>query len=321
MTAAATLALLLLFSCTKSEVQGAVESEDGRQYPVQVSSYLERARTSIPRTKNPGDTLVNPLGEGGCFNMRSYYNIDATHQQPFFSCALFTYDNKKYFVSSPTYYWPVSGTLDFYAASPTTFAPDSVMTVNIRDGKTDFVASMSLGNSRCNAVSMTFGHKLTKLSFAAKGTDTSLSYEITSIKVVADSSAKYRFGSQSDLSAQSWVEVGTSHDTLAYEYFDRDTTQTIAAGESGPQALAGLLMLLPLQDSVSLKVAYKAKYNGTLVADATKTVSLKNTLSKWGINKHVLYSLSLTPDAAPITFSATQSDWTDAGEQNVPESQ
>lgn len=304
---------LLLSSCSKEEWRG-VPDIGAERYPVQFLPYMERSR----QTKaEPGGVQENPLGEGCSFNMKSYYNPDATHSQEFYNCVEYHWDNSRYFVSSPTYYWPANGTLDFYAVSPVSITPDRTMDVTVTDGKADLIAASAHGQTRGEAVNMVFGHKLTKISFSAAGTDPNVSYEITGIKLEANSAATFAYP-DSDDGAGSWSGASTP---VYYEYFAEGGKLVIPVTEESPIPVLpaeGLLMLIPLQTEVELQVTYSVKYGDDQVITTTKTVDISDSVpGKWGINNHVHYILRITPDSTPIIFSASKEDWTDAGEPDV----
>ncbi len=300
-------ALILFFSCSKENVVH-VEgmSEDGR-YAMQFSSYLLQSKNSVPKkgssgTKAQGDPQANPLGDGGTFNMRAWYNPQSSPRRLFYSCVNYSWDNNRYFVSNPTYYWPANGTMDFCAVSPSVFVPDTVVRVTVTDGQTDFLTASQFGCTRSTLSSLVFGHKLNKISFKAIGSDTTLRYQVDSISInVSNSVADYVY------STDSWTNPSTQR---TYSCFS--SAQTVPAGTSTPMPLQGSLMLLPSQSSLEMTIRFKSFYGSVCLHDAQHTIDLSSSLVKWGINKHLCYTFVLGAGDV-IVFSAESDSWADGG--------
>lgn len=99
-----------------------------------------------------------------------------------------------YFVSTPAYYWPNEGQLNFYAYAPameglafthetqtlTGFAPAD----DIAD-QVDFIVATASGSkaNEANGVELTFDHMLSQIEIKAKNTNEAFDYEVAGVRI------------------------------------------------------------------------------------------------------------------------------------------
>jgi len=294
-------ASMALTGCTKNE---AVSVNSGAD-EIGFKSYSGREITK-------GETS---LGEGDSFNVAAYYD-DGSAETVYFESQLYEYStSSSCFVSDPIHYWPSSGTLDFYAVSPASITADKTVAFTA-DGSTDFSAVCLTDQSKAVDASPTlnFGHKLTKVAVKAVGADTqaNLKYVVSSVTITAASQATYT------MSTNSW---GTSNTSKTYTILN---TATDIIGSS-PVTLGDTKYLLPKQGSadysVTASISYKVyqkdatagggSYRCTYVVNNASVDLTASVTAAWGINKSVIYSLTLPANdtEGKITFTATVTDW------------
>lgn len=287
-------ALVALVSCAKVENFVSAGASSGDE--IDFTSYTGRTLT-----KTDGSTFTQS------FRVETF--LSGNPSALYFRAATYRYINGR-FLSDTTRYWPSTGeSLDFYATSPLNYTNtsgasvalmpyDSSFTVTRTDGKTDIVASRIVNQAKVSPVNLTFGHKLTRVVFKAKGADTTKIYKIDSIIITANSTARYEYGA-----TESW---GASSDEYAYTVLGTDVTIPALTGTAQP--VGEPMYLIPNQAAtVKARIRYSI-YDGAFQIDTT-TNAVELDLpadSLWGINKSVVYKLTLnfTSSAAPITFTS-----------------
>jgi len=280
--------------------------DDAGDQPIGFTTY------SIREVTKAGD-----MGEGDSFNVAAYYTSGT--EELYFESQLFTYSTpSSCFISSPVRYWPNIGALDFYAVSPATLTADKTVPSFTADGHTDFTAVCLSNQKRPSSTGdsplLNFGHKLAKVAFKAIGSDTNLKYVISSATLTAGSVAAYTFDKLGD---GSWTVASTS------KTYTAASSKTIGYNTSGTVSFGDPLFLIPSQgtaaETVNLSLSYKvyqkdSKGGDHLVYSCTKSVDLTaSAQTDWGINKSVLYSLTLPASDAShvISFTSSVSDWDD----------
>jgi len=280
------------------------------------SSLMAESDKVIGFTTYTGRTVTKSTDLNQSFNVESFLS-GASSRTQFFTSTTYQYSDNKY-TGDVNHYWPsnTSQNLDFYAVSPLKYtntdstevdltpAADSTIVVTKTDGTTDIVASRTLNapNGTTPApVNLTFGHKLTKVSFTAVGKDTTKKYVITDLKLNANSTSTYQFGA-----SESW---GDSSDEYRYDY----VTDSVTVNNTSKPKSLGTKYLIPKQaDNLTASIWYKV-YEGSTLIDDHSADSVKVTLpvkNVWGVNKNVVYALTIDIKGNLIEFSpVVLEDW------------
>lgn len=126
----------------------------------------------------------------------------------YFENEIFTKNSDNYFVSSPSYYWPNSGKLNFYAWAPCgedgfeLELSSASKTVNLSLGEDisthyDFLVAKAEGNKMDNeteGVQLTFEHMFSQIQVKAKNTHTGYKYSIIGVRLSQiDTDANFNF--------------------------------------------------------------------------------------------------------------------------------
>ena len=167
---------------------------------------------------------------------------------------------------------------------------------------------------------------MTQVNFSIKG-EVGFTYTLTKLELtgVKDQGTFTFDGSKT---AGTWTEVKVSATPTVYAYMG--SVELISNADADvsnlDQSTAALFMLLPqaiAADAVKVKVTYSAKVteeggNGqSTLEDGVKEVSLPAIT--WEKGKRVRYTLSLTSDAAQVTFGEPEwGEWSDAEPQADP---
>lgn len=235
----------------------------------------------------------------------------------YFSNETFSYANSMFSSSTP-YYWPASGTMDFYAANAGTInyaSGAASLSVVANDGTTDYVTAVSKAISKATTVPLTFKHIMSRLTVKVKPYSASdgYDYQVTSVKAYVKGSGKYTFGTTTG-TAGSWSDLKD------YKTYTWTTGLPATTGKSNSAKVISLTQayyVLPATSSsemVTFDVDFKVYKNGVLVADHTGencgTVDINDPGLVMG--KSICYILepSFTgDDAKPIAFTATVTPW------------
>lgn len=170
------IAALALTSCLKDTV---TETNNGRPIDFRVSAQTRATETT---TGNLVTFYVTSLMENGSTYFEDLAFVKGTST----------------FVSSPEYYWPASGSLDFYAYAPAADKLGGTLTIsnteqkltgyspasNISDQK-DFVVATASGNKTQNAagVALTFNHMLSQIEIHAKNLHEGYTYLVKGVSI------------------------------------------------------------------------------------------------------------------------------------------
>lgn len=308
-------AVLLLASCQKSEV---VVSDDGLQ-EISFSAYGGREVTKADPT-----TLTS-----GSFNVAAYYRASSeTTHSSYFTSQKFS-GTASTFSSSPVHYWPVESgvVLDFYAAyepeKETSIGAGETYEMTASTGDVDFMAATLEGQSSSSTHTLAFGHKLTKVGIKIKGDVEGLNYSISDLTMKANSKATYKWFSSTASEKNTWTEA-----TISKSDYDFVPSTAVEFTQSGTNytSIPTVKYLLPKQptsaNSVTMTIKYQIKDGSTVLVDKSSGVTIDltgTTASFWGINKSVIYTLTLNASSSinPIEFTASQGDWTSGSEQSV----
>lgn len=299
------LAVIILAGCAKQET---VPSGTSEERAIEFSPYVDR-----PITKS--DISLTTAG----FRVSAYPTSSNT---AYFENVDFSWDSaKSRYTSSTTKYWPLNGTLGFYAVSPKMNISSKKVAFTGIDGATDFCAASRLNQSYSESgTTLTFGHKLTKLVFrftgdklTGTGANTNLSYVISEVKISALGTSTY------DISTDTWTTPTTSKTYTVTTNGSTAFTATLNSSKATSDN-SYALYLLPGQAATSgtvvLSVKYKVLENGKVIDNKYLTNAATLDLSAnantyWVRSNSIIYTINLAPSssATAITFSANTSAW------------
>ena len=282
---------MVLTGCSKSEI---LETDLDRK-AIGFENFMHRATRATEVTASTLQT--NGFKVSARYNSTSWYfqNLEVS------------YADSKY---STSYYWPESGTMNFYAVYPKQNIDNSLQFVySNTDANVDIVTASATANcatyhnaNPAQQVALEFGHALTQVYFSAKLASTSYKCEVSKIEVICNKEATYTFGSG----------FGTPTTQNTYTYFsDAQNITTTASAVIGSKA-ANSLMLIP-QSGATVKVYYTsidATNNQTISDFSTNSTCKSFTIpAAWLAGKTVKYDMTLPVGANPIEFTATVTSW------------
>ena len=328
----AVAAIALMASCTKTEL---VQTENDLN-PIAFENFIHK-------TTKATSVVTTDLQTNG-FKVSAYYTPTSGTASWYFKNFEVSYADSKY---STTYYWPETGTMDFYAVYPKTFTISDSKTFDYSNtaAKTDIVtATDTEGTGNCathtataSTVALTFNHILTQIYFSGKTTDENYYCKVSKIEVVANGSvATYTFGSgfstPTTAATYPYLNASSGSEFVVPKTTGATSGTAILIGTGTPTVTENSLMVTPNGDGsaaiATVKVYYKSydaatdielhdftKVNGEngATADTFKTFTIK----QWTAGKSVNYAMTLPVGANPIEFTATVSDWATETTVNV----
>lgn len=316
-------------------------------------TYLSRngvisfsAQSHQPTTK-AGELYAYPYHDGiGSFSVdilpNSADNLSGTSQTYMVTNHTFTMGADGIYTSNPQYFWPTTGTLNFYAINPVdkTTQAESVdetsktyqRTVSDWDGTVDLKAAVSIesdksGRGTNKAYPLTFKHITSNVTAKFKAADETkdLTYVIKSLTMTAPNSGTYTFGSETG-SFGSWSIPTESLGT--YNYFATDNSSRTFVNQSTDDVKATVgvaddYFILPTSDgTLTFTVEYEVYQSGKKILSFTtdegtaKTVEV--TSASLGMGKRYTYVLALpASEADPITFTVNKVDFEETVEKDV----
>lgn len=215
-------------------------------------------------------------------------------------------ESSKWACGAEVFYWPGAENVSFYGYSPSTLTctgaetPTLAYTVDADASKQVdlLVTSPKSQNSEGGAVALSFSHALTKMAFQVSGTNSDVTYKITSITINAKSAGNYTFG------------AGWDAGTTPIDY-SVATNVTDIIGDAAATTVGETLMMLP-QQGAKITVAYTYSTTGTGEITATP----KSFTIDWEAGKNLLYTIALDgPSVMDITGEVIDGDWA-----NTPDS-
>lgn len=287
--AAALAAAFTLASCSSDDdaMQGGTQS--------QAKQRAEIAFATASQTRAGGAEITD-------LNTFTVFGTDATGAT-ILDGVSYIWDNADLsYRSTPKYYWPVNGTLNFYAISTpgtrTITSGKPTYAYSNWAGTNDLVAAVALNQSTQVKVPLTFKHILTKVTTSV--TDHSPSgceVRVSRITMTAPNSGKYSFGLTSGAEG-SWAVNASPTTPYAYDY-----NNTTACSDGW--------FVLPTND-VTFKVEYKVYQLGAVLLDCTgsagKTVSV-SLGTQLGKRVDINFVISDGSEPTEIKFTKTISDY------------
>ncbi|MDO4165316.1 MAG: fimbrillin family protein [Bacteroides sp.] len=176
-------AMALVTGCTNDETTEVIDNSAAIKFSAVANSSTRGTATTTSSID--------------AFKTYAYYDDGASSSTSVFmdGITVSKVDNK--WSTASTYFWPESGSLDFYSISPTAYSitkGESAYTIDAFtvasevDNQVDLLYAVNLGETKANhessAVSINFRHALSQIVFAAKNTNSNLKVEIASVSVV-----------------------------------------------------------------------------------------------------------------------------------------
>lgn len=317
------LAVIALSSCTKDSVK---EINTGHAIDFRVSAQTRAAEIT---TGNLQTFYVTALNESGV---------------TYFEDLAFIRSANDVFISTPSYFWPTTGSLSFYAYAPSANELNGTLEISstaktitgfspagtIADQK-DFVVAKATGNKAANqaGVALEFGHMLSQVEVHAKNLHDGYTYLVKGVKIC-------NIASQADFSFTdlSWnLTDGVYSDYVVYYNTPVElgvTAQSVMEKVSTSEGeISDNAMLLP-QNLASNPSDKKAKI-GLYVNAVSKTgmqVFPENgdydwmevaIDTEWEAGNRYVYTLDLTQGAAlgePIKFTMNVTPWNEKSTLN-----
>jgi len=196
-------------------------------------------------------------------------------------------------------YWPLYGSMDFYAVYPTSLAintddPTSPFITFAADGSTDLITARTRVPNQTVA-NISFNHSLALVSIMCKGeSGTALTYKVKKVQAVTSGSADFNFITWSDFSSTKTVDI-----------YDDENGQDISC-DTDFTAVGSSVTVFPTE--MTLIVRYEIYQSGLLIQDIEATAVTPVALYPvMGYSN--IYQCTLSNNASEIQFSVTVNDW------------
>lgn len=242
------------------------------------------------------------------------------------------YYNGSSYTYTPVRYWPDTGnTISFWAYCPyssstvfkatngTVYTRSSTgwpdLCFSVTDGKKDLLTSnrmQSLSRPANNTVSITFNHRLSKISVNICKQDPTSRYTVE-LKAIRFDGIYLSADLRPDAT---WRNYSNRSNFTVYADDPGDNTDDIELSTSNHSFDA--VMLIPqtfAADGAKLHVEYSLSYSGILhertnAFEVDLSTVFSGASSKWDKNKQYTLNLTVVPDD-PIEFTVSWSDWGD----------
>lgn len=253
----ATCVVAILCSCNK-EI-GEVKS------PVVVDSNESKAIVfgfDTPIVKSVAENTVATVKTSG-FNVAGVTSDNTA----LFNCLATWVEEKEWFSTAQTYYYPTGKTMSFFAAVPSTVtvASGAASIAYTNNVDTDLIAASKTGvSASSNKVQLVFDHILSQVNFTAVGSDDQVTYKVKSIKVTAPASGTYTFADGK------WAKGTDSDVTYLNTVTEVSTSSATSLGEAQT--------FLPVQLKVT--VEWDCYSGSVLAASYSKSANFTPTIGK-----------------------------------------
>lgn len=307
------LGLALVSACSKSEADKPVGSISFAPVAAKATKAII-AGTTYP--------------EGETFVVSAYHEGTDAYFEDLTASYSLTQNGIKLWATSQNQYWPLSGSLDFYAYSPSSASSYGVdidatngvtatdYTVQDNTQMTTDLCYASATVADCenhpDSVPLTFSHALTQVVFRVKAAayyttnTTTVNLSMTSLSL----SGIYSIG---DFASGAWTNQNTAY---TYTLSNTETALTYD-GENAPQTSEVCSFLFLPQEipadaciHVGYKVTQRSSGNDYTLENSPVAVRLAGSISDWQPGKKYIYTLSIGMDNV-ITFTASAVGWQD----------
>lgn len=256
-------------------------------------------------TKAFTETTATTL-RGSGFNAAAIFDSDGSAM---FNDAV-AYSDGTYGVPGKKYYWPVSGTMSFYAVYPKSQAisvsTGGVATLSYsHNTDIDLVAAKAANvTRRSTAVMLSFDHILSQVNVKAKGAETTVDYKVFSVKLTDASGGTYTYVNGE------WTPGST---TQAYSVYS--SASGLSVSTSSLTNVGSTMSFIP--GAVKLQVVWKCYNKSTSTVVCEKDVTVDVNLAQ---GKNTTLNLTLPFDSSPLTFDISVGAWTPASQDISMES-
>ena len=298
------IAAMAFASCAKDTVK---ETNNGRAIDFRVAAQTRASETT---TANLTTFYVTAIDEQG---------------SNYFTNAAFT-KIEEYFSSSPVYYWPGSGSLNFFAYAPSATTLGATVTINnttktlagfspaaeITDQK-DFVTASASGSKadETSGVALTFDHQLSQIEVKARNANEGYVYQIKGVRF-AQPVAKADF----DFATSEWTLSTDAADKAVYDVTYNNVVTLNTFAQNIMKSEGDNAMLIPQQlvawdaendQTNANKGAYLSVYAKVTTADGAKVYPKADGMeyawlavpvdTKWEAGYKYVYTLDFTSGA------------------------
>lgn len=301
-------ALGLMASCAEDELMSS-SSLDSNAIAFATKTTAKSANKAMGRAMTRSGATINTIDK---FTVSA---VDA-NDTPYFSGVEFRYnDATGVFNSTAPCYWPLSGSLNFYAISnPGTVFLDAHNAPRYAyenwDGETDLVAATVLSGEKATPYPLVFQHVLSQVYVSAEAKDKAeqLTYKLTSVEMTAPCNGTYSFA-DATAGIGSW-EIDNSS---VKEYSFTDALPLSFTVSGSVNSGSTYWNILPVTDGkILFKVGYEVYQNGKMIAEfsganaKTYEVISPNLVA----GKRYVYNFLLTRGTEDvITFTTSVVDW------------
>lgn len=253
---------------------------DGLKAEVLTKAYSENTLSSV---ESAGFNIAGLVGSTAMFN--DHASLSSSFWYP----------------DSGPYYYPSSGTMDFYGVFPVSQSislSGSAATLDYtQNADTDLLVARSHDVSASeSAVALTFDHALSLVRFNAVGSDPKALYKVKTIKITTPTSGTYNYGA--NFAAETWTPGG---ETAQLTYSSTVTTL------DGTTAIAGGMTVIPCTPTIYVEWDTYTLDGTSLVASYSDSKALGSALAK-GVESTITLTLP-NADAVPIFFSVAVNPW------------
>lgn len=311
------MGLALVSACSKSEA-------DKPDNSISFSPVAARATKGIIS----GTTYP----EGETFVVSAYHEGTDAYFEDLTASYSLTQNGTKLWSTSDVQYWPLAGSLDFYAYSPAsaglTIASGGVSaesyTITTAAQMTTDLCYASASVADCanhpDSVPLTFSHALSQVVFRVKAAGY-YSTASSTVTLSMTSLALKGIYSVGDLNQGTWENLGSEHNyTLS-----GTPTELTYNGSNQPETVdvcAYLFLPQELGPNAAISVGYNIvqRVSGTdyTLENTPVTIPLGSSLTQWEPGKKYIYTLNIGMNNV-ITFTASTVGWQDDGDNIIVE--
>lgn len=313
------LAAATMMSCTENEV---IENA-GNKAAIDFGTVVKNGtRAAVTTNANFEKFTVNGYKTEGAMGADVQLAADFINNLELTKTAGWKYTD--------TYYWPLTGNVQFFATSPAQTLniasagyPTFDYTIKAEASQEDLVAANVIDKAKgAGPVVLPFQHLLTQVNFSIKGETPDFTYTVTKLVIKgAKNAGTFTFNGANTVGGWTTLAATTADYTFEGSKFVAPTTADATVEEQFETDGNALFMLMPQTlSNVTLEITYTAAPTAKpkeYTYNDTKTLNLSG---EWGMGKNIRYTLELSNDASPIDFGTpTVGEWTDeAGTNPTP---
>lgn len=287
------------------------------------------ALPSCVRTENHGSAIAfSPVAskatkaiisgatypEGESFAVSAYYNGSSAYFQN-----LVATKGTTYWETASTEYWPLSGTLEFLAYSPSSASGINITSSGISATDYTIQSAAAMQTDLCFAgatvtncashpesVPLTFSHALSQVVIRAKAADY-YTTDSNTVSLALTSLSLSGIYSVADFSAGSWSNWESEY---SYTISSTSTALTYNQNRQPETVELGSYLLLPqtLSANAALSLSYSITQSNLGTLTNPVVLNLGNSITEWLPGKKYIITLTVGMNDF-ITFTASAHDW------------